>query len=139
MILISHRANISGPDPENENTPDKIICVLDLGLDCEIDVWRVDGNFYLGHDDPTYPIDWKFLCKPNLWIHAKNLEALSNMPNNVNFFWHESDSYTLTSEGYIWTFPDKKTCRKSVAVDNNKNWRDKNYNCFAVCTDYVFT
>ena len=137
MRLISHRANIFGPDSKNENHPDQISKVLNKDIDCEIDVWSIDGTFYTGHDKPNYQIDWKFICKPNLWVHAKNLEALTNLPNYVNFFWHESDAYTLTSNGYIWTFPEQQTCKKSIIVDKNRNWRDKNYNCFGICTDYI--
>tara|TARA_Y100001938_G_C8088322_1_gene433454 strand:- start:638 stop:1057 length:420 start_codon:yes stop_codon:yes gene_type:complete len=137
MILISHRANISGPDPENENHPDKILCVLELGLDCEIDVWKIDDYFFLGHDEPKYKIDLDFLSKPNLWIHAKNFDALNSLPSKLKFFWHESDDYTLTSNNLIWTYPDKKIDSKSIIVDKNRNWRDKNYNCFGICTDYI--
>jgi len=137
MILISHRGNLNGPNPKTENCPTQILKVLEMGFDCEVDVWREQGKFYLGHDDPNYSVDQAFLSKPNLWIHAKNLEALTNMPNGVNFFWHETDSYTLTSKGYIWTFPNKTTSGKSVIVDKSRNWRSKNYNCFGVCTDYI--
>jgi hypothetical protein len=136
MRLISHRANISGPDPKTENHPDQILKVLNKGIDCEIDVWRIDGNFYTGHDQPIYDIDWKFLCKPNLWVHAKNLEALTHLPNYICFFWHQNDDYTLISNNLIWTFPNKKVCDKSIIVHKDQDWKEKNYKCYGVCTDY---
>ena len=137
MILVSHRGNLSGPDPDKENNPTQINKTLDLGYDCEVDLWIKDDVLYLGHDEPKYEIDINFLSRPRLWIHVKNLEGLEKIPRWMNFFWHQTDDFTLTSKHFIWTFPDKKTCQKSVIVDNNKNWRDKNYNCFGVCTDWV--
>ncbi len=150
MRIISHRGNLSGPDPDNQNHPDQVLKVLKTGLDCEIDVWRVDDEFYLGHDEPQHLIDAKFLRNSGLWVHAKNLDVLNNIPfsktkdgsflsNDVRFFWHQADDFTLTSNGLIWTFPNKEVCEKSIIVDNNRNWRQKNYNCFGVCTDYVLT
>ena len=46
MILISHRGNLEGPS-DLENHPAQIKKVLDLGYDCEIDVWYEFGEFYL--------------------------------------------------------------------------------------------
>lgn len=148
MRVISHRGNLFGPDLENENHPDQVLKVLKMGFDCEIDVWREDGEFYLGHNEPKYLIDGKFLHSPQLWVHAKNLNALNNIPfskrrdgslsaNYVRFFWHQTDDFTLTSDGLIWTFPNKEVCGKSIIVDNDKNWREKNYSCYGVCTDWV--
>jgi|TARA_R100000084_G_C4636685_1_gene141357 hypothetical protein len=139
MRLISHRGNVFGPDPKNENNPDRINTLLNSGLDCEIDLWKVNNEFYLGHHEPHYKVGRNFLCKSNLWIHAKNFDALHALPSDAKFFWHQGDDFTLTSNGLIWTFPSKAVGEKSIIVDNNRNWREKNYNCFAVCTDYVFT
>ena len=137
MILISHRGNLSGPDPDKENHPAQIYKVLSLGYHCEVDVWRINDRFWFGHDEPKYLADEVLLYSKNLWIHAKNLEALRSLTPNLRYFWHENDDYTLTSDNFIWTFPDKKTCRKSVIVDKDKNWREKNYKCFGVCTDWI--
>ena len=137
MILISHRGNLSGPDPEKENHPAQIYKVLSLGYHCEVDVWRINDRFWFGHDEPKYLADEVLLHSKNLWIHAKNLEALHSLTPNLRYFWHENDDYTLTSDNFIWTFPDKETCKKSVIVDKDKNWREKNYKCFGVCTDWI--
>ena len=57
MINISHRGNLSGPDPETENSPKQIYKVLNLGYHCEIDLWKINDKFWLGHDEPVYLID----------------------------------------------------------------------------------
>ena len=79
MILISHRGNIDGPNPKMENKPEYVQKALDLGYDVEIDVWLIDGNFFLGHDEPQYKIERSFLQNKKLWCHAKNIEAFYRM------------------------------------------------------------
>lgn len=137
MKIISHRGNISGANPETENHPDQICKVLSSGFDCEVDFWFIDNCFFLGHDKPQYEIDFSFLYKEGLWIHCKNLEALSMCPPSSNYFWHEKDCYTLTSKKFIWTYPGEKVKDDCIIVDNDPNWKNKNYNCWGVCTDYL--
>ena len=43
MILIAHRGNVSGPNPEMENNPLYIDRALEKGYDVEIDI---RGSFY---------------------------------------------------------------------------------------------
>jgi hypothetical protein len=111
MKFIAHRGNINGKEPERENSPDFIDEAIKLGFDVEIDVWRIDVKWFLGHDSPEYEIDlnWLFDRSDNLWCHAKNLNALHDMIHypKLNCFWHEEDRYTLTSHGFIWTYPDQ--------------------------------
>lgn len=112
MKFISHRGNISGRIPENENHPDYIDVALKKRFDVEVDVWNVDGKLYLGHDLPQYEVGIEYFTSRfnSLWCHAKNIEALNALitKGNINCFWHQNDDYTLTSNGYIWTYPQKK-------------------------------
>jgi hypothetical protein len=115
---------------------------LNQGYDCEIDLWILDNQYYLGHDAPTYEIDWKFLENRGLWIHAKNIEALYVLgaDNRLNFFWHQEDDFTLTSQGHIWTYPGKSITNNSVVV--LPEWHDPEFknldlNCYGICSDYI--
>jgi len=138
MKLISHRGNLKGKVDSLENNPSHIIDVLNSKIDCEIDVWFVDNQYYLGHDNPQYRIDESFLLQNGLWCHAKNLESLEKMLEiGCHCFWHENDDFTLTSQNYIWTFPEKKVGKKSIIVDNNEDWQHNNYECFGVCSDWI--
>ena len=147
MILISHRGNITGPDPSRENHPDYIKQALDLGYHVEIDVWRIGEKFVLGHDEPQYEIPWDFFFESqyNMWWHAKNLEALSVMLNwtvydgVVNCFWHENDAFTITSKGFIWTHPRMRTCEHSIIVckDQKMTQYMAKQNVHGICSDYV--
>ena len=116
MILISHRGNINGPG-ELENHPLHIKDVLALGFDCEVDVWLKDGEYWLGHDEPTYDISRGFLRNDKLWCHAKNLEALEGMlEHGIHCFWHDKDIITLTSKNYMWVHSGKQPVKNSIAV-----------------------
>jgi hypothetical protein len=142
MRLIAHRGLINGPDTTLENKPEQIKLALQHGFDCEVDVWFQDSQWYLGHDCPTYKINFEFLEQPGLWIHAKNLHALYTLgaDTKLNFFWHQNDDYTLTSQGYIWTYPNKPLTLNSVSVMPEWTHSDlSTYNpeCFGICSDYV--
>ena len=140
MKLIPHRGNLYGPNPNEENNPQYIIDTLELGYDVEIDVWYIDNKFYLGHDYAKYEIDIKFLLNEKLWCHSKNLDALNEMLNNgIRCFWHQNDDFTLTSDGFIWTYPNKETTIKSIIVcldDTLPNNLNKN-NIYGICGDNV--
>ena len=151
MKLIAHRGNIFGPNPLEENYPEYIETAIAGGYDVEIDVRCEDHQFYLGHDEPQYyvPMTWLVKRKDKLWIHCKDFKSLdifSNNPIDFNFFWHENDNYTLTSKGYIWTYPGQLFGNNSVIVipevfdlqniqDNDTIVYSKRF--FAVCSDYV--
>ena len=111
MKLIAHRGNIFGENSAEENKPEYIDLALKMGYDAEIDLRYKDHMFYLGHDEPQYhvPMTWLVKWKDKLWIHCKDLESLdkiSSSPVDFNYFWHQKDDFTLTSQKYIWTYPN---------------------------------
>lgn len=146
MKIIAHRANLNGPNPLRENSPEYIEEALSQGFDVEIDV-RYDNKdkcFYLGHDEPQYVVSlyWLSQYRKNLWVHCKNLEALSEFSKTAfNYFWHQQDDFTLTSKNYIWTYPGKPYTKSSVIVMpewTNLNWNTlRTVSCYGICTDYV--
>ena len=143
MILISHRGNLDGKQPNNENDPNYIWQAIQSGYDVEIDVWFVDGKFKLGHDEPLYdfPFDLFDNVYNKLWIHCKNVEAmvaLNEFPNEnlLNYFWHQEDDITLTSKGYIWAYPGKQPIKNSIAVMPELN-KDDLTQAIGICSDYI--
>jgi len=117
MFFISHRGNLTGPNPMKENSVEYINNALSKSFDVEIDLWFKNKNFFLGHDEPKYEIDLNFLKKPGLWIHAKNLECFYQLSNfDLNFFWHEDDKITITSKGFFWNYPGTLLSKKSICV-----------------------
>lgn len=148
MKLIAHRGNIDGPNSNKENDPEYIDFAIEMGYDVEIDVRLENHYLYLGHDLSQYQVSmlWLNQRKENLWIHCKNLNALrlfSDSPIDFNYFWHQEDDFTLTSQKYIWTYPGKPyTCRSvivmpewEVQLENFNSLKD--YECYGICSDYV--
>jgi hypothetical protein len=137
MKLIAHRGLFNGPDRELENKPEQIELAIKQGFEVEIDVWYVNNKLYLGHDFPEYNIDLSFLQREQIWAHAKDLPALDYMlKHSVHCFWHNVDERTLTSKGYIWTYPEEETTDKSVLVVMD-HIKPSNENLYGVCSDYV--
>jgi len=134
MLIIAHRGNTNGPNPETENCEETIVNAIHEGFDCEIDVWRVGDKLWLGHDGPERMISLTFLTLygSRLWIHCKNLDALIQLKDQFNCFFHDKDTYTLTSKGYIWGNIGSPTTDKVIDVMPTK----KNDNCLGTCTDF---
>jgi hypothetical protein len=139
MILISHRGNTNGRIQEDENQPNYIEDTIQLGYDVEIDIWVKNDILYLGHNQPQYeiPSKWLFDKKDRLWVHCKNVEAMEYVYNtDLNYFWHDTDTMTLTSKGYIWAYPGRQPIRGSIAV-MPEMYNDTLDNCIGICSDYI--
>jgi hypothetical protein len=143
MILISHRGNINGRITERENHPDYIDEAIALGYDVEIDIWIVGMDIMLGHDEPQYTVTTKWLEQRlhKLWIHCKNIPALEyasyfHNKEDLNYFWHEYDTVTLTSKGHIWAYPGKQPIQESIAV-MPELCNDTLTQCKGICSDHI--
>jgi hypothetical protein len=146
MKLIAHRGNTDGKNPDKENHPDYIEAAIKAGFDAEIDIRLIDNEFWLGHDEPQYNIGkpqsdkwFNFLFKYNkrLWIHCKNLEALGELFNyeGLNVFWHDTDAVALTSQRFLWTFPNKPLLPKSICVLPELGIDGDLNKCYGLCSD----
>ena len=146
MILISHRGNINGKNPEKENHPDYIWVAIQAGYEVEIDVWFKDNKFMLGHDEPQYEFPFELMQNhySKLWLHCKNLEALEMFltldatGSKLNYFWHESDHYTLTSKNNIWVYPGKKLVPGCIAVMPEVDFDGDLSECYGICSDLIY-
>ena len=141
MILISHRGNIDGRFESYENEPTYVDRAIDEGYDVEIDVWYKDDRLWLGHDEPQFEISYEWIADrlERLWIHCKNVEAVEFFAQheyNYNFFWHQEDTLTLTSKGYVWVYPGKQPIKNSIAVMPEIHQEDVT-DCFGICSDFI--
>jgi hypothetical protein len=142
MKLIAHRGNVSGIST-NENYPNYIQQSIDLGFDAEVDIRWIDGEWWLGHDIPQYKIISPLTEFDNtkVWWHCKNFAALEKLQgSNLNYFWHQEDDHTLTSNGYIWTYPGKDIGKKNIVVMPEMVMsltEIYKLDCFGICSDYV--
>ena len=141
MILISHRGNIDGVKKNLENTPERIQSAINLGYQVEIDIWYAEGFFFLGHDNPDFqiPIEWIKERSEYLWCHCKNIQCIEYLVKNnldLNYFWHQEDSVTLTSKNYIWAYPGKQPIENSIAVLPEIHQDDVS-KCIGICSDFI--
>lgn len=144
MIYISHRGNTNGKFESYENEPNYIDKAISEGFDVEVDVWLVDGVWYLGHDKPQYgePLKWLLDRSDKLWIHCKNKQSVEYFVENkeeckdINWFWHEEDTMTLTSFGYVWAYPGKQPFKNSIAVIPEL-YNDDVSSCIGICSDNI--
>ena len=126
MLLISHRGNLNGSNPETENSPDQIERAASAGFNVEVDLRLIEGSWWLGHDYPQYRINkYDLECmSAYLWYHAKNVEALHGLLKlGLHCFWHQNDYYTLTSKGIVWAYPNYY-CKGAVLVMPSKDFVD---------------
>jgi len=145
MIKIAHRGNIRGKFDDQENNPEYLFHAIDMGYDVEVDVWILNHKVYFGHDrdEKLYgPVDAKVVLdlKEHAWFHCKNIEALeffSASNHDFKFFWHQEDDYTLTSNGYIWTYPGKRYGARSILVDLRLEDFPYEGSIYGVCSDWV--
>lgn len=146
MIIISHRGNIRGSIPDKENRPSYIDCAIGNGYHVEIDIRSINGELWLGHDEPQFMIDHNWLDKRRnyLWLHCKNIGAAKECWA-YNSFCHTSDPFTYTSTGKIWLHDLSMTINENVIIPlidigdiDNYNQKKSYIIPYAVCTDYVF-
>lgn len=136
MKIISHRGNLKGKCTKEENNPLYIDFALLKKIDVEVDVWYINGYFFLGHDEPCFSIkdSWLMDRSKKIWCHVKNLEAIEplNRLKNIHYFCHESDKVTLTNKGIPWCYPGV-FLKTGITVQLKYKNIPKIY---GICTDY---
>ena len=113
---------------------------IEKGYDVEVDIWLIGTELHLGHDLPQYQVDkdWLLSNRERIWFHCKNLEILNYFikeKKDYQFFWHQEDDFTLTSNGYIWTFPGKEVMKNSIIVSLGRE--NIVHEVYGICSDYV--
>jgi len=150
MRYIAHRGLFRGPDPETENTPGQLIAALNQDFECEVDVWFLDGAWYLGHNSPTIETSWEFLNNAKFWLHCKNLDAYHELNEKQwlsivkpVFFWHETDQVVRCSNGMTWTYLGRPETLSqfSICVMPEVEWDwisiHSITNCAGFCSDWI--
>jgi len=144
--LISHRGNITGKIVEMENFPFYIDDAISKGYDVEIDLWYTKGEFYLGHDEPTYMVslNWLVLRNLKLWVHCKDLKTIEELKRleyvngvtQINYFYHQTDDTAITSKGHLWVYPGNQPIEYSIAVLPEVHNEDVS-KCMGICSDVI--
>lgn len=140
MIIIAHRGNIDGINKNTENDPFYIDRAINKGYFVEIDLWFVDNQLYLGHNNPQYPIDidWIIERKQNLIIHEKNIDCcLCKDLLLTNRVTHNIDDYAITSTHIGWTTKKELLNENTIWVINEKKEDLTGLKLLGICTDYA--
>ena len=145
MKLISHRGNIRGPIPDKENRPSYIDCAIGNGYDVEIDVNYVNGELWLGHDEPQYKVTHTGIQERSqyLWLHCKDFESAKECWK-YQAFCHSGDPFVFTSNNKIWLHGenesiytlDDMTIIPVINEQESTSFHTANGIPFGVCTDY---
>jgi hypothetical protein len=140
--VISHRGNLTGPEPERENTLSFIDEAIAAGFDVEIDVRCLDEKFYLGHDGPDRPVthDWLSDRREHLWIHCKNLTAYAVLAKaGFQCFCHNDDPFVAVSTGHIWLHDLGLGVTEQCIIpliNREETLTYSDYEPHGICTDY---
>ena len=117
--FIAHRGNLTGPEPSFENQIEYLLHAYDTCGAVEVDIQSHNGQLYFGHDDPQESVVTDLIMQDNWFCHAKDLESLGKLLElGAHTFWHQQDTVTLTSRGYIWCYPDV------YPIDKRAIWLD---------------
>lgn len=141
MKIYSHRGNLDGTNISKENNPDHLLNVISQGFDVEVDIWRIDDKIYLGHDNPEYIVDERYIdtISPNSLFHAKNVDALNwLMDRQHHYFWHQRDEYTMSSKGIVIVYPGITPPQHGSIIALPEIYDQNPYesNCSGIITDY---
>lgn len=149
--FIAHRGVFDGNYSDKENRIETIVHALRCGYEVEVDVRLFNGEIYLGHDEPQEKISdlWESMRKGvdwlgygNIWYHCKDSGSMDyfNRSNVSNYFFHNTDDFTLTSKGFIWT-ANLVGCYPNNTIVVAKNKEDTlsqfETNCAGICSPYI--
>ena len=143
-MYIAHRGNLEGRVAEHENDPAYLQEAIDEGYVVEVDLWNIDGQLKLGHDEKFHNVtfDWLLERKPFILNHCKNREALDTCLRGwLHAFWHTDEDYVLTTLGYTVGYPGKESVGQEfiLGVPERVYALDdiKHRITFGVMSDYV--
>ena len=149
MIYIAYRGLFHGEDPTIENTPNQVSTALLYGYNAMVDAWRVDGQLYLGTDQPLYEVSEKYLQNTRLWINCCNQEMYNwisvQKPKLYRHYFQlpygPIPSYVTTNSGYYWTFQDTPINNQSIMVVPESYDRGLlstvHLHCYGICSIFL--
>lgn len=142
MKIYSHRGNLSGKTLR-ENEPAFLQECIAAGFHVEVDLRFVDGDYYLGHDEPIYRINLEDFDRKEIIFHLKT----PHVPplRHADAFAIENDNYVLTLRGLLWAnygqapTPQSVMCSPELVGDArpiDDFVRAMQQGAAGICTDY---
>lgn len=147
MLYISYRGIYDGTNYEDANTPTQIRKALNSGYSCMVDVWRVDGQLYLGNDQPLIEVTPTYLQGRRFWLNVRNTEmqewiVTQSSTLYPNYFWFTTPT---PPPAYVTASNGKLITPGTVPINNNSviylpEVSDQSYlstihlRCYGVCS-----
>ncbi len=144
MKVYAHRANLDGPGT-GDNRREAIQECLRSGIGVEVDVWGIEGELWVGHDEPAWKLSDDLASSPDVMCHAKNVEAVTVLRNKAaQFFCLDRDLFALCSNGLIWAnygcepTPWSVMCSPELvgAPESIEQFWPRVARAYGVCTDF---
>jgi len=139
MRLVSNRGNTTGPNPMRENSPAYILETLQKGFYVKIDVTVVDKVIFLG---AYFTVNLDFIQNEKIICQASDgLTLHFLMSNQIHCFFQQKDNYSITTQGWIWTYPENILTPLSICVMPEWFLKDvqeaSKLKCYGICSNYI--
>jgi hypothetical protein len=116
-IVISHLGNISGRNPERENTLSYIREALDAGWHVCVRVRYANDAFMLPHASGWSIAPPAMLSKQRIWCYTDDAESMDALCGiNAHAFFLTENMPTLTTAQFVWTLPPHRLATRSIAA-----------------------
>jgi len=117
-IIISHLGNLTGRDPDSENTLNYIKAALAEDLHVCVDVVYSGSGFLLPSAAKVWDaIPPAFLSNYRIWARATDPDTLNALCDiNAHVLPQAAANVVLTSAGFLWSLPPANLTSRSIAA-----------------------
>ena len=78
-----------------------------------------------------------FISQNTVFREGRHVQKNERRAEKMHCFFHQSDDVTLTSRGFIWTFPKKKLVEGSYCVMPEYGYEGDIDKCAGICSDFI--
>jgi hypothetical protein len=149
MLYISYQGIYDGTNFEHAGTPDQIGKSFNHGYSALVNVWRIDGQIFLGVYQPITHVSEKFIQGPRFWLNCMNEEMqqwIVTQPPKLypNYFWFpnaQENTNATTSGGQIITPGTVPVNNSSIIflpeIQDRGMYTTVKLRCYGICSNYA--
>jgi len=149
MQYISYQGIYDGTNFQDAGTPDQIGKSFNHGFATLLNVWRFDGQIYLGVYQPRTLVSEKFIQGPRFFLNAMNEEMINwlatqppkQYPNYFSFPNPQENTPVTTSGGQLITPGTVAINNTSIIflpeIQDRGMYSTIKLRCYGICSNYV--
>lgn len=149
MLYISYQGIYDGTNFQDAGTPDQIGKSFNHGYSVLQNVWRIDGQIFLGVFQPITPVSEKFIQGPRFWLNLMNTEIqdwivtqpAKSYPNYFHFPNAQENTPVSTSGGQLITPGTVPVNNTSIIflpeIQDRGMYSTIKLRCYGICSNYV--